>query len=256
VLRVGVKYDAPPFGQLDPRTSQVTGFDIDVARAIAKTILGDENKVQLVQVTSANRIPQLMNGNIDLVIATMTITQDRMQQIDFSNVYYVAGQSLLVKTNSAVKTYHDLAGKSVCTITGSTPEQTIRRVAPTATVVILDDYPQCFTALRGGRVDAVTTDNILLIGLQQQDPANYKLTGGLFSFEPYGIGIAKGNAALDAAVNATLARIGNDGTYAKIHSTWLKGPLPSDWRSWYGESPVKAAAQFAADSATPSPAPH
>ena len=98
VLRVGVKYDAPPFGQLDPRTNQVTGFDIDIARAIAKTILGDENKVQLVQVTSANRIPQLQNGNIDLIIATMTITKDRLEQIDFSNVYYRAGQSLLVKT--------------------------------------------------------------------------------------------------------------------------------------------------------------
>ena len=102
VLRVGVKYDSPPFGALDPRTSQVTGFDIDLARAIAKTILGDENKVQLVQVTSVNRIPQLENGNIDLIIATMTITQDRLKQIDFSNVYYVAGESLLVKKSSPI----------------------------------------------------------------------------------------------------------------------------------------------------------
>jgi len=256
VLRVGVKYDAPPFGQLDPRTNAVAGFDIDIARAIAKTILGDESKVQLVQVTSANRIPQLQNGNIDLIIATMTITKDRMAQIDFSNVYYRAGQSLLVRANSPVKTSRDLAGRSVCTITGSTPEQTIRRVAPTATVVILESYPECFTALRGGRVDAETTDNVLLFGLQQQDPANFKLTGGQFTFEPYGIGIAKGNAALAAAVNATLARLGTDGSYAKIHAKWLKDPPPSDWRTWYNESPEKAAEQFATQFPTPSPAPH
>jgi putative glutamine transport system substrate-binding protein len=255
MLRVGVKYDAPPFGQLDPRTNQVAGFDIDIARAIAKTILGDENKVQLVQVTSANRVPQLQNGNIDLIIATMTITKERLAQIDFSNVYYRAGQSLLVRSNSPVKTYRDLAGKGVCTITGSTPEQTIRRVAPAANVVILESYPECFTALRGGRVDAVTTDNVLLFGLQQQDPANYKLAGGQFTFEPYGIGIGKGNAALAAAVNATLARIGRDGSYVKIHSAWLKEPPPADWRSWFNESPEKAAEQFATQFPTPSPAP-
>lgn len=255
VLRVGVKYDAPPFGQLDPRTNQVTGFDIDIARAIAKTILGDESKVQLVQVTSANRIPQLENGNIDLIIATMTITKDRLNQIDFSNVYYRAGQSLLVRSNSPVKTYRDLAGRSVCTITGSTPEQTIRRVVPSANVVILESYPECFTALRGGRADAVTTDNVLLFGLQQQDPANFKLTGGQFTFEPYGIGIAKGNGALARAVNATLARLASDGGYAKIHAAWLKDAPPRDWRTWYNEPPEKAAEQFATQFPTPSPAP-
>jgi putative glutamine transport system substrate-binding protein len=254
MLKVGVKYDAPPFGQLDPRTNKVDGFDIDVARAIAKTILGDENKVELVQVTSANRIPQLQNGNIDLIIATMTITQDRMKQIDFSDVYYRAGQSLLVRKDSPVKSYRDLAGRSVCTITGSTPEQTIRRVAPRASVVVLESYPECFTALRGGRVDAETTDNVLLFGLQQQDPSNFKLTGGLFTFEPYGIGIAKGNRALAAAVNSTLARLASDGSYAKLHAKWLKEPPPSDWRTWFNESPEKAAEQFATQFPTPSPA--
>lgn len=255
MLRVGVKYDSPPFGQLDPRTNQVAGFDVDVAREIAKTITGDANKVQLVQVTSANRIPQLQNGNIDLIIATMTITADRMKQIDFSNVYYRAGQSLLVRKDSPVKSYRDLGGRSVCTITGSTPEQTIRRVAPQANVVVLESYPECFTALRGGRVDAETTDNVLLFGLQQQDPANFKLTGGLFTFEPYGIGIAKGNNALAAAVNATLARMGRDGTYARLHGKWLKDQPPPDWRTWYGESPEKAATQFATQFPTPTPAP-
>jgi putative glutamine transport system substrate-binding protein len=254
-LRVGVKYDSPPFGQLDPKTNKVVGFDIDIAKAIAKQILGDENKVELVQVTSANRIPQLVNGNIDLIIATMTITNARMQQIDFSNVYYRAGQSLLVAKNSPIKTYKDLAGKSVCSIAGSTPEQTIRRLVPTANVVLLESYPECFTALRGGRVDAVTTDNVLLAGLRDQDPANYKLVGGLFTFEPYGIGIAKGNAKLTDAVNATLAAIGKDGEYAKMNQTWLHEPLPSDFKQWYGMSPEKAAAEFASQTPTASPGP-
>jgi putative glutamine transport system substrate-binding protein len=244
-IKIGVKYDAPPFGSLNPQTNQVSGFDVDVARAIAKHVLGSPDKVELVQVKSDNRIPLVQNGDIDAFVATATITPDRMKTIDFSNVYYRAGQSLLVKKGSAVKSYRDLAGKSVCSVQGSTPEQTIRRLVPKANVVTFETYPECLTALRGGRVDAVTTDNVILGGYEAQDPANLELVGGLFTFEPYGIGIRKGNASLTKAINDTLAELKRSGDYAKIHQQWLKKALPSDFNAWYDMPAATAAEKFA-----------
>ncbi|HEV3087339.1 MAG TPA: ABC transporter substrate-binding protein [Candidatus Elarobacter sp.] len=245
VIKIGVKYDAPPFGSLNPQTNQVTGFDVDVARAIAKKIFGSPDKVELVQVKSDNRIPLVQNGDIDAFVATATITPARMKTIDFSNVYYRAGQSLLVKKGSPVKTYKDLDGKGVCSVQGSTPEQTIRRLVPKANVVTFETYPECLTALRGGRVDAVTTDNVILGGFQAQDPNNLELVGGLFTFEPYGIGIRKGNASLTKAINETLADLKKSGEYAKLHQNWLKKPLPSDFNDWYDMPAAAAAEKFA-----------
>ncbi|HYW52934.1 MAG TPA: ABC transporter substrate-binding protein [Dongiaceae bacterium] len=243
-IKIGVKYDAPPFGSLNPQTNQVTGFDVDVARAIAKHVLGSPDKVELVQVKSDNRIPLVQNGDIDAFVATATITPARMKTIDFSSVYYRAGQSLLVKKGSPVKSYKDLDGKGVCSVQGSTPEQTIRKLVPKANVVTFETYPECLTALRGGRVDAVTTDNVILGGFEAQDPNNLELVGGLFTFEPYGIGIRKGNASLAKAINDTLADLKKSGEYAKIHEKWLKKPLPGDFGKWYAMPAATAAEQF------------
>jgi aspartate/glutamate/glutamine transport system substrate-binding protein len=243
-IKIGVKYDAPPFGSLNPQTNQVTGFDVDIARAIAKHVLGSPDKVELVQVKSDNRIPLVQNGDIDAFVATATITPARMKTIDFSSVYYRAGQSLLVKKGSPVKSYKDLDGKGVCSVQGSTPEQTIRKLVPKANVVTFETYPECVTALRGGRVDAVTTDNVILGGFEAQDPNNLELVGGLFTFEPYGIGIRKGNASLAKAINDTLADLRKSGEYAKIHERWLKKPLPGDFTKWFALPAATAAEQF------------
>jgi aspartate/glutamate/glutamine transport system substrate-binding protein len=244
-IKIGVKYDAPPFGSLNPQTNQVSGFDVDVARAIAKKVLGSPDKVELVQVKSDNRIPLVQNGDIDAFVATATITPARMKTIDFSNVYYRAGQSLLVKKGSPVKSYKDLDGKGVCSVQGSTPEQTIRKLVPKANVVTFETYPECLTALRGGRVDAVTTDNVILGGYEAQDPGALDLVGGLFTFEPYGIGIRKGNASLTKAINDTLADLKKSGEYAKLHEKWLKKPLPRDFDQWFNMPAATAAEQFA-----------
>lgn len=242
-LRVGVKYDAPPFGVLDPKTNQVKGFDIDVSRGIAKAILGDENKVDFVQVTSKNRIPLLQKGDIDFFAATATITNDRLKEINFSDVYYQAGQSLLVKKDSPIKTYQDLKGKTVCTVSGSTPEQTIRALVPGVNVQLFETYPDCLQSLKDGRVDAITTDNVLLEGMRLQDPQNLKLTGGLFTAEPYGIGIAKGNDELTKAVNDALK--GMKGQYSDLFKKWLNQPLPKDFDQWFLMDAKTAAQKFA-----------
>jgi putative glutamine transport system substrate-binding protein len=246
VLKVGVKYDSPPFGVLDPKTNQVEGFDIDVAHALAKAILGDPNKIQFTQVNSSTRIPLVQNGDIDMFIATATITPARLQQIDFSNVYYIAGESLLVKKNSPIKSYKDLGGKSVCTTAGSTEDTEIRQLAPAANVQTFDSYASCFTALQSGRIDAMTTDNTILVGYQQQDPADFALVGGLLSFEPYGIGIAKGNVTLLKAVNAALASLVKSKDYDKMNEMWNHSSLTPDVKSQLGMDAAMAGDKFAA----------
>ena len=245
-IKIGVKFDNPGFGYLDPKGgSEPVGFEIDLAREIAKRLLGDPKKVQFTQVISSNRIPQVQNGDIDMFLATATITPARLEQINFSNVYYMAGQSLLVKKAAAIAKYQDLAGKSVCTAKGSTPEVTIKKLVPSATVDTFDGYAPCLQAVLQGRDDAITTDNTILLGFADQYPKDLKMVGGLFTYEPYGAGIAKGNYTLTKAVNDALAAIGNDGTFAKIHEKWLHEPPPANWKSWYGMSAPKAGELFA-----------
>jgi len=244
VLHVGVKGDAPGFGTIDLVSNQPVGFEVDLARAIAKRILGSPDKVEFTIVKSDNRIPLVQNGSIDFFLATATITPARMKTIDFSNVYYRAGQSLLVKSGSPIHSYHDLAGKTVCSVQGSTPEQTIRRIEPKANVVTFETYPECLTGLRGGRVDAVTTDNTILQGYEAQDPTNLAIVGGLFTFEPYGAGIKLGNASLQRAINAALEDIKKSGDYDKLHQKWLHGIVPPSVNSAFGMSPEAAAAKW------------
>ena len=107
-LVVGVKNDTNLFGLKNPSTGEVEGFDVDIAKALAKKILGDEKKLELKEVTSKTRIPLLKNGDIDAIIATMTITEERKKEVDFSDVYFKAGQSLLVKKGSDIKSIDDV----------------------------------------------------------------------------------------------------------------------------------------------------
>lgn len=217
----GVKYDTKLFGLKDPATGKVEGFDIDIAKALAKKILGDENKVELKEVTSKTRIPLLQNGDIDLIIATMTITEDRKKQVDFSDVYFKAGQSLLVKKGSPIKGLEDLKkGTKVLAVKGSTSAKNIREKAPDATVLEFENYQDAFTALKAGQGDALTTDNAILLGMQKQDP-NYELVGGNFTDEPYGIAIKKGDSEFVSVVNDLLKEMKESGEYDKLYEQWM-----------------------------------
>ncbi|MDR0269082.1 glutamate ABC transporter substrate-binding protein [Paenibacillus sp.] len=220
-LIAGVKFDTNLFGLKDPATGKVEGFDIDIAKALAKKILGDENKIELKEVTSKTRIPLLQNGDIDLIVATMTITEDRKKQVDFSDIYFKAGQSLLVKKGSPIKGLENLKkGTKVLTVKGSTSATNIRAKAPDATVLEFENYQDAFTALKAGQGDALTTDNSILLGMQKQDP-NYELVGGNFTDEPYGIAIKKGDAEFVGVVNDLLKEMKASGEYDKLYEKWM-----------------------------------
>lgn len=236
---VGVKYDVPMFGLLNPATNKLEGFDIDIAHEIANYIFGDPNAVEFKEAVSKNRIPFLQDGTVDIIISTMTINAEREQQIDFSVVYYLAGQSLLVPINSTITGIQDLEGKRVGTAKGSTSEKNIRAKAPKADVHLFDGYAEAVAAMDAGRLDAVTTDDNILIGFQAKEPNKWKLVGGQFTKEPYGIGIAKGHPELVEVVNKVVRGLKASGKWAEIYKKNIPAAPPAppedDWRKIVGQ---------------------
>ncbi|KAF6602047.1 transporter substrate-binding domain-containing protein [Bacillus velezensis] len=218
----GVKTDTRLFGLKNPSSGDIEGFDIDISKQLAKDILGDEKKAEFKEVTSKTRIPMLQNGDIDAITATMTITDERKKEVDFSDVYFEAGQSLLVKKGSSIKSTEDLGkGSKVLAVKGSTSSQNIREKAPDASVLEFENYAEAFTALKAGQGDALTTDNAILYGMADENK-QYQLTGETFTDEPYGIAVKKGQSGLIKEINASLKKMKADGRYEKIYKKWIK----------------------------------
>ncbi|AUJ59652.1 transporter substrate-binding domain-containing protein [Bacillus velezensis] len=218
----GVKTDTRLFGLKNPSSGDIEGFDIDISKQLAKDILGDEKKAEFKEVTSKTRIPMLQNGDIDAITATMTITDERKKEVDFSDVYFEAGQSLLVKKGSSIKSTEDLGkGSKVLAVKGSTSSQNIRKKAPDASVLEFENYAEAFTALKAGQGDALTTDNAILYGMADENK-QYQLTGETFTDEPYGIAVKKGQSGLVKEINASLKKMKADGRYEKIYKKWIK----------------------------------
>jgi len=245
-LIVGVKIDAPRFGGLNPQTDEITGFDIDLATAIGKEIIGPEAAPpSLIPVTSQNRTANLLTGRVDMLAATMTITEDRLKEIAFSDVYLRVGQAILARKGSDIEGYQDLPGREVCTVVGATPEQTIRRLVPDAHVVTFNTYPECLLALQNQRVDAVTTGYMLLKDLQETDPENTAIVGDIFTFEAWGVGVRPDDEELLAEVNKALRQIKESSLYAELYERWIEEPLPQALEDWYAMTPEEAARLFA-----------
>jgi aspartate/glutamate/glutamine transport system substrate-binding protein len=217
----GVKNDTRLFGLKNPSTGEVEGFDIDIAKALAAEILGDENKVEFKEVTSKTRMALLNNGDIDAIVATMTITEDRKKEVDFTDVYFDAGQSLLVKKGCDIKGIDSLKGKKVLAVKGSTSSINIREKAPEAQVLEFENYSEAFAALKSGQGDALTTDDSILYGMADEDPS-YELVGGTFTEEPYGIAVKKGNTEFVEELNKALKSLKDSGKYDEIHDKWIK----------------------------------
>jgi polar amino acid transport system substrate-binding protein len=225
-LRVGVDQNTFLFGYRDPASGQIVGFDIDIARAMAQAIFGDPNKIQFVAITSAERIPYVQNGTVDIVADTMTINCARWQQVDFSTVYYSAGQSVLVPKSSKAKGIADLGHKKVCAAAGSTSITAIAAAASHPIPVSVNDWTDCLVLLQQNQVAAISTDDTILRGLSAQDP-DTKLVGGQFTAEPYGLAMSPKAPDLVRFVNGVLDAMRGDGRWAAIYDRWLGGPAPA-----------------------------
>ena len=218
-ITIGTKFDQPLFG-LKALSGQPEGFDVEIAKLVATAIFGSNlsGKTEFVETPSAVREQSIIDGKVDLIAATYTINDARKQKVGFAGPYYIAGQSILVKKdNTTINGLSDLGGKKVCTVLGSTPLKTLQERSPTADLSILfDTYSKCVEALKDGRVEAVSTDNVILLGFIKDNPGQFKLAGETFTQEPYGIGVKKDDTAFRNFVNDVLEKAYRDGTWARI----------------------------------------
>ncbi|GAB3846238.1 hypothetical protein GCM10027610_063980 [Dactylosporangium cerinum] len=224
-LIVGIDQNAYLTSYRDPRTGEVVGFEIDLAKEIARALLGNPDAIQWRAITTADRIPVLERGEVDMVIRTMTSTCERRQQVAFSTEYLTSAQRLLVNKGSGIDDFEDLAGRKVCATRGSTSIVTIMKQPSKPVPVATDSTLDCLVLLQQGQVDAVSTVDVLLIGLAAQDPST-EVVGKPVSDEPSAVAMRLDAQDLVRFVNGVLERVRSSGKWTEIYSRWL-GSAPA-----------------------------
>ena len=219
-LVVGVRDDAPPFGFKDEKGNLI-GYDIDLAKIIAKDILGNENKVEFVPVTASNRIMKLSAGEVDFLIATMSITNQRQQILDFSVPYYVAGQAILVNSSSKAISLSDFEGKKLIIVFGSTSERNLRTNVPEVTVIGYKNYNDAYRALKQNKADGIVADDTILLSYALKDKS-VKLLPKRYSKEPYAVVFRKEKESerLLIRVNHIIGRLASKGQLNRLQEKW------------------------------------
>jgi polar amino acid transport system substrate-binding protein len=223
-LIAGVDQSTYHFGFLNPLDKQIEGFDIDMIHAVAKAIFGDPGKVEFKAISDADRIPDIQNGSVDIVAHTMTITCQRLQQVDFSSVYFDAAQRVLVQSDSTATSLASLRGQNVCATNGSDSLAVIQ--AARAIPVSVPYWTDCLVQLQQGEVAAISTDDSILDGLAAQDPFT-RLIGPRLTDEPYGLAISRQHPDFVAFVNAVLQQLRTGGGWAASYTRWIGTPAPA-----------------------------
>ncbi|WP_395726678.1 glutamate ABC transporter substrate-binding protein [Nakamurella sp.] len=213
-VTVGIKFDQPGLGLKNPDGS-FSGFDVEVAKYVAGKLGVPEGGITFVESKSAEREGLIDRGEVDYIVATYSITDARKEKVNFAGPYFVAAQDLLVKSdNTDITGPEAMAGKILCSVTGSTSAQKVKdNYAADVALQEYGTYTECVEALRSGAVDAVTTDNVILAGYAAQYPGELKLVGKGFSTENYGIGLKKGDTAGTESINAAIAAMIADGSW-------------------------------------------
>ena len=211
---VGTKFDQPGLGLKKP-DGTMTGFDVDVARYVAKELGYSEDQIEWKESPSAQRETLIENGQVKYIVATYSITDKRKEKVEFAGPYLLTGQSLLVTAGNT-----DITGpeslqdnKKLCSVTGSTPAQRIKDKYPGVQLQQYDTYSACVEALKNGAIDAVTTDEVILAGYAAQSPGAFKIVGKPFSEERLGIGVKKDDGELRAKINDALEKMEKDGAW-------------------------------------------
>lgn len=220
VLRAGVKVDVPKFGYKDPQTGNIDGFEIDIVRAIAKEILGDESKVELTGVNAKTRGPALDNGEVDVVVATFTVTEERKNSWNFSDPYFQDFIGLLVK-NDGPKSWKELNGKRIGVAQSATTKKSLTEAAAKDGIKVefaeFATYPEIKAALDAGRVDAFSVDVAILLGYKD---ANTTILADRFSPQDYGVATKKSNTELAKRINDLIGKMKQNGEIDKLLEKW------------------------------------
>ena len=222
-IRIGIKFDQPGLGF--KKSGTYVGFDVDVAKYIAKSLGYSEDQIIWKEAPSKQREAMLQNGDVDMILATYSITDDRKRVVSFAGPYFVAGQDLLVrKGETGINGPQDLNGKRLCSVTGSTSAVTVKeRFASKVQLMEQPGYAECATALLSGIVDAVTTDDIILAGLASASRGRLRVVGKPFTVERYGVGIKKGDTKLASQINNAITEMIQDGSWKRAIDDNTKG---------------------------------
>lgn len=213
-ITIGIKYDQPGVGFMEG--NEPSGFDVDVAKYVAQELGYSEDQIEWKETPSAQRENVLENGEVDMIFASYSITDARKERVAFAGPYFIAGQDLLVKAdNTDIKGPEDLDGKTLCSVTGSTSAQKIKdNYAAGVNLLEQGGYANCVTAMQGGQIDAVTTDDIILAGLASTDAnsGQFKVVGNPFTEEQYGVGLSKDSDQCED-INAAITKMIEDGAW-------------------------------------------
>ena len=220
-IRVGINTDSKPFGFYNKK-NEVIGYDADLAGYIAQYIFNNKGKVVFHNVTTGNRLIKASTGEVDIVIATMTITPQRQQVIDFSIPYDSAGQAILVKADSKISSLSDLSGENVGIVWGTTAEKNMFALAPSANVIGFKTYKDAYKALKNNKISAITSDDTILNQFTVNDK-DVKLLPKRYSREPYGIGFKKGKGSdkLKQVLDMAISDLKQKNTINQLHRKWL-----------------------------------
>lgn len=226
-LIVGIDQSSNLLSFRDPISGALEGFDVDIAREIARDMLGSPDRIEFRLLTSARRVEALRRGDVDVIVKTMSITCDRREDITFSAPYFQAQQRILAVRDSGIEGIGSLSGRRVCAAAGSTSLERIQRLVPKAAILAVGSWADCLVALQQLQVDAITSDDVILAGMIAQDPY-LALVGDGLAAENYGVGIARSidgrpSDGLVRQVNSTISRILTDGTWNRLHTRWFTG---------------------------------
>ncbi len=219
-LVVGVRTDTMPFGFKDEK-GQYAGYDVDIANIIGESLLGDAKKVEFVPVTASDRIRKLITRDVDILIATISITEPRERILDFSVPYYIAGQAMMLPVGSDIISLRELSGRKVIIVYGSTSERSIRTGIPDVNVIGYRTYDEAFNALKTGHADALIADDTLLYRYVLNDKS-FKLLPKRYSKEYYAIAFRKDEASqrLQVRVNSILQSLQSSGRLNRLQEKW------------------------------------
>ena len=217
---VGVKTDTYPFGFKD-KNGKYAGYDVDLANMIGEKIFHKKGKVKFVPVTASDRMMKLFSEDVDMIIATMSVTPSRLQMLDFSDPYYIAGQSVLTNKGSKIKGLRDLNGKKAIIVFGTSSETSLRSAIPNVRIIGYKTYDEAVQGLKQGKADAIVSDDTILIGLSLKD-ANLVLLPKRYSREPYAVAFRKGveSEELIRVVNSVINESTRNGTLYELQKNY------------------------------------
>ncbi|PWJ25499.1 glutamate transport system substrate-binding protein [Branchiibius hedensis] len=237
-IKIGIKFDQPGLGLKSG--NDYTGMDVDVATYVAKELGYEPSSISWIQAPSKQRETLIKSGQVNMVVATYSITDARKKEVSFAGPYFVAGQSVLVRSDSDINSVDALKGKKVCSVTGSTSVKNLEEKVSGLVPQQFDTYSKCVEALSSGAIDALTTDDTILAGFANQAAykGKFKLVGGTFSTENYGIGLKQGDTAMCNKVTDAIKKMIDDGTWKKI----VEENLGTDYKYDTAKNPPTPAA--------------